>query len=191
MEKSYYHLDVPYAVSDKWKECVQDFNAKQIILDPKVTYLSSETKAFLENIIGVTPVAANVWSWLPMHAGLWHTDQRYGIGPEVAINFLLQGDSGTTEWAEAHKLQLDDTEGLDPIYGTADTRYRGYCLPSYRAKLKPNTPRLDKISVPHRVNRSASSETRWTYRVFLKELGKLEVLSWATAVQLFSEYFQP
>lgn len=104
MKKPFAHLNIPLEINSSWEQLIVDFNVKQAhVLDAK-QYLS---RATLETLDGVDVYISHciVWSWLKLSPTAWHIDQPTGTESSVAINMLLRGCPGQTEWVEMSKVR--------------------------------------------------------------------------------------
>ena len=164
MDKPFRHLNIPFNVKPAWKSIVgYDTRAdkQNFWVKPRLV-LDSQTLEFLMNA-NIKFYGCNVWSWLPSRSvPVWHTD----TGFSVAINYLLDGEAGRTEWIDHSKVvKLKDM--IDPEYGTGDTRYNSSKSPDFSESIRLGHPMLIRNDIPHRVNRMGSTSIRWTLRLLL------------------------
>lgn len=102
-QKYFYYLKDIRFTTKNWRSLFVDLTKQQSYLDLKCQFLSEETWNFFNNK-GLFPVTGIIWSW-PYGQNrklYYHTDLTYvnGVfnGDFVSCNFLLQGDSGLTEF---------------------------------------------------------------------------------------------
>ena len=186
MNKPFLHLNIPFQVKNSWKDLFPNLTEKQYVdVNPR-DYLEVETIKFFDDL-GLEPYIANIWSWLKLSPASWHIDQREEGEPVIAINFLLMGDAGKTEWTSFNKVKRIEA-GEDPVYGTKDVRFLGSNVPEFSASIKPGYPMLIRNDIPHRVNRQGQEEVRWTIRLFIKKKDSDIHLSWDEAVEIFKDF---
>lgn len=190
MEKPFCHLNIPYRVKESWETLPIDLHSKQYISITPHEVFEEETLQFLHDRGLEIAYKPNIWSWLKWKPDVWHTDQRDSSEQIVAINYLLRGSPGSTEWIDKSKttlLALDE----DPVYKTRDIRYMSPFPPDFKEGIKPGYPMMIDTSVPHRVSRLDQKDTndvRWTIRIFLKKLNSDVVLTWKEALRILGPY---
>jgi hypothetical protein len=131
--------------------------------------LKPEIKDFFisKNLI---PEVANLWTrppnTLPMY---YHTDRVRVPGEpniEVAVNWLLDGEPGITQWCYSaldHKV----VAGGLPESGIRSDWYGRDFPPEFNAVLKE--PMLIRVDVPHIVNTIGTSTWRLSYSLRFKD----------------------
>lgn len=193
MEQPYYNLDLDFEVKDTWRDVVDPIKPKSVYLDSGCKYLSESTLAFFD-CAGIICDYGYIWTWpsidywpeelRPIENQPYHTDFPDGRA-QVAINYILAGDPGATEWIDILRAKK---------YGIIDRPKYGYQVTSYqsdecdvRTSIKYGMPMLTRINVPHRVRAEGIVNTRITYslRMYDKKLKK--ELTWSDAVK----YLQP
>lgn len=162
------YLNLPIdPLIDGWENVVENLNSFFVYFDKEgKTLLKPELKnLFLE--CGLDPIRGNLWSRQPFDLPwYYHTDQKTNC-ELFAINWLLKGNPGLTEWSYAaseHKVEMDGKPGA---YGT-DTQWWGdkWTVPDISAKL--DKPMMIVTDIPHRVNNSMSNTWRISYSLRFK-----------------------
>lgn len=177
----YYLENIPFSLVE-WRSLVNDFNKQQSIIDKGANRISETTRNFF-TIRGILPSFGILWSW-PKNQNpsmTYHTDADIDKNGTVfvtdycSINFLLDGDGGTTEF-----ISIDKVKEIGKIYNNdkVKLRYRMFenVESEYKAYLTPVNPIMMRTDVPHRVNTNDITKTRWTYslRFSIKKNDKLE-----------------
>jgi hypothetical protein len=150
----------------EWKEVVLNFNSLFHYKDFDGNYLKPKLKKlFLDK--GLIPMRGNLWSRPPRYKPHYHTDQKVSC-EKFAINWLLIGQPGITEWSYSvlnHKIdEKTDTplfENIDPqFWGPYDTD------PDVTASL--DKPMMIQTDIPHRVNTTHVYTWRISYSLRFK-----------------------
>jgi hypothetical protein len=151
-----------------WKELV-DLNSVFIYVDRGCLLLKPEIKDIFLNL-NLTPARGNLWSWAPNSLPkFYHTDQKETETTkceQCAINWLLSGSPGQTEWSfKAKDIEVNIT---GKIHGT-EPQLWGYkeLTPDISAPL--DCPMLIRTNVPHRVNNLNNDSYRIAYSLRFKE----------------------
>ena len=192
MEQPYHFLDINFEVTDEWRSLVPngEYDKKHVILDSGARYLTDDTRYFFE-CAGITPAFGYVWSWPRLKSSLksqvYHTDFPQVVA-QVAINYLIQGDPGITEWKEYGELESLGMKNF-PKEGYQVDEYIGDGSPGIRASLT-DIPMMAKIDVPHRVLTQQITNTRWTYSLRMRDRRNNEFLTWKNAVQYLKHYIE-
>lgn len=154
-----------------WKDFVPSFEEVFIKTDYNCSLVRKELiDFFLEK--NLKPKLGHLWSWNPgLCPPYYHTDHKPQIGTkplEVAINWLVYGDPGKTEWSyQALNNKIDMGDKTNPYktpsqwWGAADL------APDFSISL--TMPTLLNINVPHRVNTSDSNNFRISYSIRFQE----------------------
>ena len=190
MTQPFHHLNIPYGVSDAWRKSITDFQSKQMILDNDILLLDPKAKEFLASV-DLFPYSANFWSWLNRPPYVWHIDCPPGTGNCVAINYLLCGPPGATEWIDESLVKYVGSVD-DSRFDTPFLRYNNVQNhpADFSVSIRPGIPMLIRSDIPHRVNSHQQVGTRWTYRIFLRRMSDPhKILSWDTVEELLSPYF--
>lgn len=182
-ELPYRYLDLPIEpLIAGWENFVEDLNSFFVYFDHfGNSLLKPELKElFLE--CGLSPKRGNLWSKKPVDLPwYYHTDQKTDC-ELFAINWLLKGQPGLTEWcsnALNYKVEMNGTPGA---YGT-DTQWWGnrYMIPDVSVKL--NRPMMIVTDIPHRVN-TLDADT-WRISYSLRFEGNP---SWETGLKKLSKF---
>jgi hypothetical protein len=192
--RPYLHIDIPFKIKTEWKNSVNKFDISKHILDHGCSLLENETRDFLSGT-GINLNIADYWSWKYLTESIYnfyHID--YDIDKpndenhaQVALNFLLEGDPGETQWTDLDKcLKINSMVNYNPIFGTIQTNFISKEEPIHITSLIPKKVMLNRIDIPHRVCRDKQINTRWTYRIILK-IGD-HYVTWDEAKSMFSKY---
>jgi hypothetical protein len=132
------------------------------LLKPEITEFFISRKLF--------PEIGNLWARPPnLLPDFYHTDRIKIKGKsniEVAINWLLAGEPGLTQWSYAaleHKI-------VSKVYGfnNIPTEYYSQnASPEFTTVL--NRPMLTRIDVPHIINTIGTSTVRLSYSLRFKD----------------------
>lgn len=145
---------------ENWKDFVPSFSKLFHLKDFHGQYLRSDIQElFLD--LGLTPSRGNLWSRPPFQTPHYHTDQKIDC-ERFAVNWLLYGDPGITEWSYAalnHKIEDDVRPALKDtspeFWGPWNTR------PDVIAVLQK--PMMMQTDIPHRINMANVSTWRISY----------------------------
>lgn len=159
------------ALIDTWKNAVPSFSDVFI----KTDYNCSLVKENLLDFFvahGLKPKLGHLWSWNPgMCPPYYHTDHKpqLGLKPlEVAINWLVYGDPGKTEWSyQALDYKIDMGEKTNPYKTPSQWWGNAELAPDFSIQL--TKPTLLNINVPHRVNTLDSTGFRISYSIRFQE----------------------
>lgn len=184
--KPFIHLDIPYGIKP-WKHHFDRFDIKQNLNLQPSELLEDTTLQFL-NSNGLKAKFANIWSWLPGTYPIWHIDQQDARHSIVAINYLLEGDAGQTEWIGFEKTKQIRNDSIDSVYGTLDQRFISINKADFTESIRPGTPMMIRTDIPHRVIRAENSNIRWTARIFIQRLDSDLPLQWDEAVKILGQY---
>ncbi len=144
---------------EDWKGVIEDINSSFIYLDSQGSLLKQELKNLFFDC-GLIPKRGNLWSREPHNLPPYHTDQK--VNCELfAINWLLIGEPGLTEWSYKALEYKDDN--WTPLYKTTSPQFWGnmYMEPDFTAVL--NKPMMIKTDIPHRVNNRDNNTWRISY----------------------------
>jgi len=130
--------------------------------------LKSEIRNFfLER--NLYPEIANLWTHMPNSVpDFYHTDRVKQIDQpniEVAVNWLLDGEPGITQWSHAainHKIK----SGGIPKSGVPTDWYVKHCAAEFSAVL--DRPMLIRVDVPHIVDTTGTNTYRLSYSLRFK-----------------------
>ena len=189
----YLHLDIPFNIKLDWKKTIKNLDIPQNILDHGCKLLEDETRNFLSSFNINLLSSANYWSWKYLPGSIYnyyHIDYpidkpNNGNHQHVALNFLLDGDAGETQWVDFDKCVKINTK-VNSIYGAPETNFISKKEPDYTTSLIPKKVMLTRVDLPHRVSRATQINTRWTYRIML--LKDDHFLTWDEASLMFSKY---
>jgi hypothetical protein len=137
-------------------------NPEKIFLhiDQGGNYLLPEVKEFFLDL-GLVPKRGNLWSRDPFNVPPYHTDQKQDC-ELFAINWLLSGESGITEWSiKALKYKIEQNQ--QPLLDKTDPQFWGdpVMVPDFSAVL--DRPMMIRTDIPHRVNTLKNSTWRISY----------------------------
>jgi hypothetical protein len=194
MEQPYYILNLNFSLNDKWKTYADNNETRQVIIDKNCDMLSSITKSVFEDL-GFQVEYALLWSWPRMlgygtkvyghpYEDHFHIDYPLRYGAEVAINYLIRGDPGKTEWVDMKYVTHVGTAN-NPAYERQSHNDVQLFLNNggevVQAILQPDKPMLACINVPHRVVTSDIIDTRWAYSLRLLDKKTNKSVTWETA----------
>jgi hypothetical protein len=189
MEKPFCHLNIPYFVKPSWRNFFSDFKIKQN-LNVNVEEILEQDSINFFNANNLDIICGNIWSWPQGPTGIWHIDQRSKeLAQRVAINYLLDGDPGITEWIDRTKV-VQIGQFTDPGFISYDIRFlkKPDELVDFSESIKPAMPMMIRTDIPHRVDRTNQQHMRWTFRIFLREKNTYTHLTWERALQLLGAY---
>jgi hypothetical protein len=154
-----------------------DFNYLDLGINPTKSFvytdlgcdlLKPELKQFFIDR-KLEPELGNLWAREPNFCpASYHTDQIKSQGNKTvkcAINWLLSGEPGITEWSHEAKNYFCGN-GAAAYLGTLADWYDGYVKPSFVAVL--DRPMLIQVDVPHRVNTLGVNTLRISYSLRFK-----------------------
>ena len=155
-------------VSD-WSKLV-DLKSVFIYVDRGCKLLKPEIKDILLNN-KLTPLRGNLWSWAPNSLPkFYHTDQKETETTkceQCAINWLLSGSPGQTEWSFKALEMKVDIPGRNGLHGTEPQLWGNTALdPDISVPL--NQPMLIRTNIPHRVNNLNCDTWRIAYSLRFK-----------------------
>jgi hypothetical protein len=189
----YIHLDIPFNIKTEWKNSVNNFDIAQNIFDNGCSLIENETRDFL-SVMGINLNLANYWSWKYLNVKslhhFYHIDYDFNKPNNVnhahaALNFLLEGDPGETQWTDFDKL-IKINARFNPVTGGTETNFISKEEPKYITSIIPKKVMLTRVDIPHRVSRPKQINTRWTYRIILKIDDHF--LTWDEANSIFSKF---
>ena len=201
MEQPYHVLNLNFSLNDGWKIYANNNETRQVIIDKNCSMLSSTTKFVLEDL-GFQVNYALLWSWPRMlgygtkvhghpYEDHFHIDYPLHHGAEVAINYLIKGDPGKTEWVDMKYVTNVGTAN-NPVYERPSHNDVQLFLNNggdvVQAILQPNEPMLARINVPHRVVTSDIINTRWAYSLRLLDKKTNKLVTWETAKKYLRDY---
>lgn len=162
----YRYLDLPNnpLVAD-WMKYVENANAVFLHMDHGGTYLRPEIKDLFSNL-GLIPKRGNLWSRPPFSVPMYHTDQKKDC-ELFAINWLLLGDPGITEWSfKALNHKIENFE----LRLNKETSPQLWGDPSLSADISAvlDKPMMIKTNIPHRVNTNNINTWRISYSLRFK-----------------------
>lgn len=167
MTKPFCYLkNIPFFLKD-WRHLITDFDKQQSFHDEKALLLEDITRDFFTKN-KLIPYFGLLWSWPKYSTMTYHVDAAINdegivhVNDYSSINFLLDGDGAVTEFvsieqaSEIGKIQYSSIMKL-PYRQFEDTE------PEYQAYISHSNPIMVNTQVPHRVNTSGISNTRWSY----------------------------
>lgn len=193
----YFLKNIPNNIAG-WENKFPNLTQQQSYIDKDFAVLGEEAVNFFK-AKGLTPVFGIVWSWpyrqnheLYYHTDQWH-DGKGGImsGDVVAMNFLLAGDPGLTEF-----VSFDKTTEIDPSFFSKKVNFNyrkfdGTSPPDNSYVLTKDTPTIMRIDVPHRVNTNdiRPDQCRWSYSLRFN-VGK-NAADWQSCLDRLSDHLVP
>ena len=161
--------DVPYRylsltddpLVEDWKSVINNINSSFIYVDNEANLLRQDVKTlFLE--CGMIPKRGNLWSREPYSFPPYHTDQK--VNCELfAINWLLIGEPGLTEWSYQALNYKIENNNLKPLHKITSPQFWGDCYMKPDVTAVLNKPMMIKTNIPHRVNNENNSTWRISY----------------------------
>ena len=174
-----------------WEENIKNLNSVFIHHDWDATFLKPEIKEIFlsKNLI---PSRGNIWSWEPNSiTKFYHTDQKETETTKCefcAINWLISGYPGTTEWSYQALDNLDNKidfvkkpkYSFYSIHNTQPQLWKGG-EPDFSVPL--NQPMIIRTNIPHRVNNLNNGTYRIAYSVRFKDNP-----TWEVVLEKLSDY---
>ncbi len=177
-----------FNVKDSWRDVVDPENPQRMVYrDEGCNYLTDETKHFFCGL-GLECVHGYIWSWpdyYPLDKHYYHTDWPTGKA-QVAINYLLSGDSGTTEWLYPHRARVADGVQVSQ-HGY---RYKAYepDVCDVSVSLEFGKVMMARIDIPHRVRVEKTNKTRVSYSLRMKTPTDKYFVKWGHAVNILQPF---
>jgi hypothetical protein len=147
----------------------RDLTRKFVYADIGCKLLKPEISEFFISR-NLFPEIGNLWARPPNDLPtLYHTDRIKIEGEpniEVAINWLLAGEPGLTQWCYAAK----EDKAMSGAYGFAKFPSEWYYRrvpPEFTTVL--NRPMLTRVDIPHIVNTTGTSTIRLSYSLRFKD----------------------
>lgn len=190
----YYLKNIPSNITG-WESKFPNLTEQQSYIDKDFSLLGADAVDFFRSK-GLIPVFGIVWSWpyrqneeLYYHTDQWyHTDGTILSGDVVAMNFLLSGDSGLTEF-----VPFDKTTEIDPSFYSKKVKFNyrkfdGSSVPDNTYILTKDKPTIMRIDVPHRVNTNNidPNQCRWSYSLRFN-VGE-KAADWESCINRLSEH---
>jgi hypothetical protein len=168
---------IPYAYLTVDSNPLIDFSYLDLGVDASKSFvytdfgcklLKPDLKQFFVDL-KLEPELGNLWAREPNFCPpCYHTDQLKSQGKEIvkcAINWLLSGEPGITEWSHKAKNYYYGN-GAAMYLGTSADWYNGSIGSDFVAVL--DKPMLIQVDVPHRVNTLGVDTLRISYSLRFK-----------------------
>ena len=144
-----------------WTKYISESEKLFLHIDQGGNYLLPEAKEFFLDL-GLVPKRGNLWSREPFSIPTYHTDQKENC-ELFAINWLLTGDPGTTEWS-LKALNFKIEKNHRPLLDETDPQFWGdpAMAPDFSAVL--DNPMMIRTDIPHRVNNVSTWRISYSLR---------------------------
>jgi len=163
-----------------WKKFIDDPESVFHIKDHGGNLLRPEIKDFFCNL-GLRPKRGNLWSRKPKSIPPYHTDQKVDC-ERFAVNWLLSGSPGITEWSWKALEYKIDNDKLSPIYDDTSPQFWGSLSLNPDVSAVLDKPMIIQTDIPHRViNRNDTWRISYSLRFE-------DNPTWETGLEKLKEY---